>query len=111
PSTKCLVVGKKPRRHILLTAERLIRSISRDSNTRKKSRTMILKQRSILPGFGLSMGFTLMYLSLIVLIPIAALLLRTTSLSWAEFWSTVTAPRVLPSYQLSFATSFILAFG
>jgi len=70
---------------------------------------MILKQRSILPGFGLSMGFTLMYLSLIVLIPIAALLLRTTSLSWAEFWSTVTAPRVLASYQLSFGTSFIAA--
>jgi len=70
---------------------------------------MILKQRSILPGFGLSMGFTLMYLSLIVLIPIAALFLRTTSLSWAEFWSTVTAPRVLASYQLSFGTSFIAA--
>jgi len=70
---------------------------------------MILKQRSILPGFGLSMGFTLMYLSLIVLIPITALLLRTTSLSWAEFWSTVTAPRVLASYQLSFGTSFIAA--
>ena len=70
---------------------------------------MILKQRSILPGFGLSMGFTLMYLSLVVLIPIAALFLRTTSLSWAEFWSTVTAPRVLASYQLSFGTSFIAA--
>jgi sulfate transport system permease protein len=70
---------------------------------------MILKQRSILPGFGLAMGFTLMYLSLIVLIPIAALFLRTTSLSWAEFWSTVTAPRVLASYQLSFGTSFIAA--
>jgi sulfate/thiosulfate transport system permease protein len=70
---------------------------------------MILKQRSILPGFGLSMGFTLMYLSLIVLIPIAALFLRTTSLSWAEFWSTVTAPRVVASYQLSFGTSFIAA--
>jgi sulfate/thiosulfate transport system permease protein len=70
---------------------------------------MILKRRSILPGFGLSMGFTLMYLSLIVLIPIAALFLRTTSLSWAEFWSTVTAPRVLASYQLSFGTSFIAA--
>ena len=70
---------------------------------------MILKQRSILPGFGLSMGFTLMYLSLIVLIPTAALFLRTTSLSWAEFWSTVTAPRVLASYQLSFGTSFIAA--
>ena len=70
---------------------------------------MILKQRSILPGFGLAMGFTLLYLSLIVLIPIAALFLRTTSLSWGEFWSTVTAPRVLASYQLSFGASFVAA--
>lgn len=70
---------------------------------------MILKQRSILPGFGLAMGFTLLYLSLIVLIPIAALFLRTTSLSWGEFWSTVTAPRVLASYQLSFGASFFSA--
>ena len=70
---------------------------------------MILKQRSILPGFGLAMGFTLLYLSLIVLIPIAALFLRTTSLSWGEFWSTVTAPRVLASYQLSFGASLIAA--
>jgi sulfate/thiosulfate transport system permease protein len=70
---------------------------------------MILKQRSILPGFGLAMGFTLLYLSLVVLIPIAALFLRTTSLSWAEFWSTVTAPRVLASYRLSFVASFIAA--
>jgi len=71
--------------------------------------SMILKQRSILPGFGLAMGFTLLYLSLIVLIPIAALFLRTTSLSWGEFWSTVTAPRVLASYQLSFGASFFAA--
>jgi sulfate transport system permease protein len=70
---------------------------------------MVLKQRSILPGFGLAMGFTLLYLSLIVLIPIAALFLRTTSLSWGEFWSTVTAPRVLASYQLSFGASFFSA--
>jgi sulfate transport system permease protein len=70
---------------------------------------MILKQRSILPGFGLAMGFTLVYLSLIVLIPIAALFLRTTSLSWGEFWSTVTAPRVLASYHLSFGASFVAA--
>ena len=70
---------------------------------------MILKQRSILPGFGLAMGFTLLYLSLIVLIPIAALFLRTTALSWGEFWSAVTAPRVLASYRLSFGASFVAA--
>jgi len=70
---------------------------------------MVLKQRSILPGFGLAMGLTLLYLSLIVLIPVAALFLRTTSLSWGQFWSTATAPRVLASYQLSFGASLIAA--
>jgi sulfate transport system permease protein len=70
---------------------------------------MILKQRSILPGFGLAMGFTLLYLSLIVLIPIAALFLKTTTLSWEQFWTTVTAPRVMASYRLSFGASLIAA--
>lgn len=70
---------------------------------------MTLKQRSILPGFGLAMGFTLLYLSLIVLIPIAALFLRTTTLSWEQFWTTVTAPRVMASYRLSFSASLIAA--
>jgi sulfate transport system permease protein len=70
---------------------------------------MILKQRSVLPGFGLSMGFTLVYLSLIVLIPLAALFLRTTTLSWEQFWSTITAPRVLASYWLSFYASLTAA--
>lgn len=62
---------------------------------------MRLKQRSILPGFGLGMGLTLVYLSLIVLIPLAALFLRTATLSWEQFWTTITAPRVLASYWLS----------
>ncbi len=70
---------------------------------------MVLKQRSILPGFGLGMGFTLLYLSLIVLIPLAALFLRTTTLSWEQFWTTVTAPRVVASYRLSFGASLVAA--
>jgi sulfate/thiosulfate transport system permease protein len=70
---------------------------------------MVLKQRSILPGFGLGLGFTLLYLSLIVLIPLAALFLRTTTLSWGQFWTTVTAPRVVASYQLSFGASLVAA--
>jgi sulfate transport system permease protein len=70
---------------------------------------MTLKQRSILPGFGLGMGFTVLYLSLLVLIPLAALFLRTATLSWEQFWTTVTAPRVLASYRLSFGASFIAA--
>ncbi len=70
---------------------------------------MRLKQHSILPGFGVAMGFTLLYLSLIVLLPLAALLVKTTTLSWNQFWAAVTAPRVLASYRLSFSASFAAA--
>ena len=66
-----------------------------------------LKQRSVLPGFGLTMGFTLLYLSLIVLIPLSATFLKTAAMSWYQFWSTVTEPRALASYRLSFGASLI----
>jgi len=65
--------------------------------------------RGILPGFGLSLGYTVLYLSLIVLLPLTALILKVTSLHWAQFISIVTAPRVLASYQLTFGTSLIAA--
>jgi sulfate transport system permease protein len=71
---------------------------------------MALKKRSILPGFGLTLGFTLAYLSLIVLIPLATIFLKTATLGLGEFWSTVTAPRVLASYRLSFGASLLGAF-
>ncbi len=64
---------------------------------------------SVLPGFGLSLGYTLVYLSVIVLIPIAAVFIKTSELSFAEFWSVVTAPRVMASYKLSFGASLIAA--
>jgi sulfate transport system permease protein len=67
------------------------------------------KQKSILPGFGLSLGFTVVYLSLIVLIPLAAVFLKTSSLSWPQFWHIVSAPRALASYRLSFGASAIAA--
>ena len=59
----------------------------------------------MLPGFRLTLGFTLFYLGLIVLIPLAGTFVKTTTLSWEQFWGTVTAPRVLASYRLSFAAS------
>lgn len=65
------------------------------------------KQRNILPGFNLSLGFTILYLSLIVLIPLSAAFIKTTELSFAEFWNVVTAPRVMASYRLTFGASFI----
>jgi sulfate/thiosulfate transport system permease protein len=67
------------------------------------------KQHSVLPGFNLALGFTLLYLSLIVLIPLSAAFIRTASLSWEEFWTVVTTPRVLASYRLTFGASFAAA--
>lgn len=67
------------------------------------------RKPSVLPGFGLSMGFTLLYLSLIVLIPLAAMIMRASGLTWAEFWETTTAPRALAAYRLSFGASVIAA--
>ncbi len=69
--------------------------------------TAIFKRRSVLPGFGLAMGFTLLYLSLIVLIPLAGTFLKTAKLSWVQFWGIVTAPRALASYRLSFGASLL----
>ncbi|GKS69584.1 sulfate transport system permease protein [Nitrosomonas sp. PY1] len=68
-----------------------------------------LKQHSILPGFNLALGFTLVYLSLIVLIPLSAAFLRTAELTWPEFWSIVTTPRVMASYRLTFGASLAAA--
>jgi len=72
--------------------------------------TIRFKQRSILPGFGLTLGFTILYLSLIVLIPLSATFLKASSLTWAQFWHTVSSPRAVASYRLSFGASFIGAF-
>jgi sulfate transport system permease protein len=65
--------------------------------------------RRVLPGFNLTLGYTLFYLSLIVLIPLSALLFKTFTLTWVEFWAAVTSPRVLASYRLTFGASFLAA--
>ncbi|MEJ8544781.1 sulfate ABC transporter permease subunit CysT [Brevibacillus borstelensis] len=65
--------------------------------------------KGILPGFGLTMGYTLIYLSLLVLIPLSILFLQTTSMTWEQFWLTVTDQRVLASFQVSFLTAFLAA--
>ncbi|ODT63977.1 MAG: sulfate ABC transporter permease subunit CysT [Nitrosomonadales bacterium SCN 54-20] len=67
------------------------------------------RQHSVLPGFNLALGFTLLYLSLIVLIPISAAFVRTAELTLPEFWDVVTTPRVLASYRLTFGASFAAA--
>jgi len=63
----------------------------------------------VIPGFGISLGFTLFYLALIVLIPLSAVFLKTSSMSWVDFWATVTSERVMASYRLSFGASLIAA--
>lgn len=64
---------------------------------------------SVLPGFGLSLGFTVLYLSLIVIIPLASVLIKTAGMSFSEFWAAVTNARVLAAYKLSFLTAFFAA--
>jgi sulfate transport system permease protein len=67
------------------------------------------RQPSVLPGFGLAFGYTILYLSLIVLIPLSATFFKTFTLTWAAFWGTVTAPRVLASLRLTFGASLVAA--
>ena len=65
--------------------------------------------KRVLPGFGLTLGYTLFYLSVIVLIPLSALIFKTFELSWEQFWVAVSSPRVVASYQLTFGASFMAA--
>jgi sulfate/thiosulfate transport system permease protein len=65
------------------------------------------KQRSVLPGFGLTMGFTLFYLSLLVLVPLAGLFFKSAAISWEQFWAAVTDARVVASYKLTFGASLV----
>ncbi|MBB3637363.1 sulfate transport system permease protein [Variovorax sp. BK613] len=63
----------------------------------------------MLPGFHITLGFSILYLSLIVLIPLSALVFKTFTLSWEQFWTAVTAPRVMASYRLTFGASLLAA--
>jgi len=65
--------------------------------------------RRVLPGFGLTLGYTLFYLGIIVLIPLSALVFKTFTMTWPQFWEAVASPRVLASYRLTFGASFIAA--
>jgi sulfate transport system permease protein len=61
----------------------------------------------VIPGFGLSLGFTIFYLALIVLVPLSAIFLKTFTMTWDAFWSAVTSERVMASYRLSFGAALI----
>lgn len=66
-------------------------------------------QQSVIPGFGITLGFTLAYLGLIVLIPLSAVIWKTSDLSFAQFWAVISEPRVVASLKLSFGASLIAA--
>ncbi len=68
-----------------------------------------LKEHSVLPGFNLALGFTLLYLSLIVLIPLSSLFFKTATSGWDHFWEIVTNERVLASLRVTFFSSLIAA--
>ena len=68
---------------------------------------MIHRQKTTLPGFGLSLGYTLFYLTMIVLIPLSMLFIKTSTLGLDEIWRVITSPRTLAAYRLSFGASFV----
>ncbi len=72
---------------------------------------MATAKHSSLPGFGLTLGFTLFYLSAIVLIPIAALVLRALQMTWQEFWTLATTARAISAYRLTFGASLAAAIA
>jgi sulfate transport system permease protein len=68
-----------------------------------------LRARRVLPGFNLTMGFTLLYLGLIVIVPLSTLPIRTASMTWDAIWTTISDPRVVASYRLSILASLAAA--
>jgi sulfate/thiosulfate transport system permease protein len=73
------------------------------------SRSQLWFKRRVLPGFGLTLGFTLIYLSLIVLIPLSSAFLKASGLGWGAFFRAVSTPRVLAAYNVSFGTALLAA--
>jgi sulfate transport system permease protein len=66
-------------------------------------------KRFVLPGFGLTLGYTLVYLGLVVLLPLSALVLKVNSGGWEHFWKVITAPQAIASYKISFGISLAAA--
>ncbi|MBI2885121.1 MAG: sulfate ABC transporter permease subunit CysT [Candidatus Omnitrophica bacterium] len=90
----------------------MVESLTKSINPDKESarhRPRLHRRHSVLPGFGLAMGITLTYLSLLVLLPISAAFLKASALGWDGFWQVATEPRALAAYRLSFGASFLAA--
>ncbi|TKB44735.1 MAG: molybdate ABC transporter permease subunit, partial [Mesorhizobium sp.] len=67
------------------------------------------RQPSVIPGFGLTLGFSLAYLTIIILIPLSGLIWRSAALGWTDFWAIVTDRRTINALEISFGTAFIAA--
>jgi sulfate/thiosulfate transport system permease protein len=68
-----------------------------------------IKRNSVLPGFGLSLGFTMFYISLLVILPLSMIFINSVTVEWSKIWETISDPRVVASYKLSFGASFLAA--
>jgi sulfate transport system permease protein len=68
---------------------------------------MILRRKTVVPGFGLTLGLSMLYLSLLVLIPLSSIFLKTATLTWDQFLGHIASPRALAAYQLSFGAAFL----
>ncbi len=90
----------------MTTAEGVITGAGSPLPARRRKR---LPGGSVLPGFGLSLGFTLFYLGLMILLPLSTVFLKTASLPWSVFWADVSGPRALAAYRLSLGASFLAA--
>ncbi|MCA0056609.1 molybdate ABC transporter permease subunit, partial [Mesorhizobium sp. B261B1A] len=67
------------------------------------------RQPSVIPGFGLTLGFSLAYLTLIILIPLSGLIWRSAALGWTDFWAIATDRRTINALRISFGTAFVAA--
>src|SRR5688500_3637569 len=83
---------------------------ARSPNSRRlTSRGLSWREPSILPGFGLTLGFTLTYLSLVVLIPLGAMFVQAAGVGWPKFWAEMTSPRTLAAFRVSFGLALLAA--
>ena len=69
----------------------------------------MLQGKRVLPGFGLSLGFTLLYLSIVVLVPLSAIFIKSLGIGWSGFWEIISSARILKALQLSFTTALAAA--
>jgi sulfate/thiosulfate transport system permease protein len=72
--------------------------------------SMKIKRNSVLPGFGLSLGFTMLYISILVILPLSMIFINSMTVEWSEIWETISDRRVVASYKLSFGAAFLAAF-